>query len=149
MIIFSAWNRAACSGRPSKGSKDKAPLYPHYGSGVGKFTRVLVLLRFLWMVSSWPLPYGVGERGAVESSWAPARPDGAPTFSFGEHQNTNNQTSTIGSVPRSWLSAIFLILLDKKSRGWGGIRTHGTFRFSGFQDRRIRPLYHPSRLLRL
>ena len=34
-------------------------------------------------------------------------------------------------------------------RGWGhggggGIRTHGTFRLSGFQDRRNRPLYHPS-----
>lgn len=28
--------------------------------------------------------------------------------------------------------------------GGGGIRTHGTFRFSGFQDRRNRPLYHPS-----
>ncbi len=28
--------------------------------------------------------------------------------------------------------------------GGGGIRTHGTFRLSGFQDRRNRPLYHPS-----
>ena len=28
--------------------------------------------------------------------------------------------------------------------GGGGIRTHGTLRPSGFQDRRNRPLYHPS-----
>ena len=28
--------------------------------------------------------------------------------------------------------------------GGGGIRTHGTLRLSGFQDRRIRPLCHPS-----
>ncbi len=28
--------------------------------------------------------------------------------------------------------------------GEGGIRTHGTFRLSGFQDRRNRPLYHLS-----
>ncbi len=30
--------------------------------------------------------------------------------------------------------------------GWGGIRTPGTFRYSGFQDRRNRPLCHPSRI---
>ena len=28
--------------------------------------------------------------------------------------------------------------------GGGGIRTPGSFRFNGFQDRRIRPLCHPS-----
>ena len=33
--------------------------------------------------------------------------------------------------------------------GGGGIRTHGTLRLSGFQDRRNRPLCHPSLLLSL
>ena len=28
--------------------------------------------------------------------------------------------------------------------GWGGIRTHGTLRYSSFQDYRLRPLGHPS-----
>ena len=32
-------------------------------------------------------------------------------------------------------------------RGGGGIRTHGPLRVSGFQDRRNRPLCHPSMLL--
>ena len=36
------------------------------------------------------------------------------------------------------------LALSKKNGGGGGIRTHGTFRLSGFQDRRNRPLYHPS-----
>ena len=31
-----------------------------------------------------------------------------------------------------------------KNGGGGGIRTHGPFRVSGFQDRRDRPLCHPS-----
>ena len=31
------------------------------------------------------------------------------------------------------------------SGGGGGIRTHGAFRLSSFQDWRNRPLYHPSR----
>ena len=31
-----------------------------------------------------------------------------------------------------------------KNGGGGGIRTHGTFRLSSFQDWRNRPLYHPS-----
>jgi len=30
------------------------------------------------------------------------------------------------------------------SSGWGGIRTPGTLPYSGFQDRRLRPLGHPS-----
>lgn len=34
--------------------------------------------------------------------------------------------------------------MEAKNGGGGGIRTHGTFRLSGFQDRRNRPLYHPS-----
>jgi hypothetical protein len=32
----------------------------------------------------------------------------------------------------------------KETSGWGGIRTPGTLRYSGFQDRRNRPLCHPS-----
>ena len=34
----------------------------------------------------------------------------------------------------------------KPDGGGGGIRTHGRFPDSGFQDRRNRPLYHPSKL---
>ena len=37
--------------------------------------------------------------------------------------------------------------LYPKSGGGGGIRTRGTFPFSGFQDRCNKPLYHPSKLL--
>lgn len=33
---------------------------------------------------------------------------------------------------------------EAKHGGGGGIRTHGTFRLSSFQDWRNRPLYHPS-----
>ena len=33
----------------------------------------------------------------------------------------------------------------QKSGGGVGIRTLGTFTFNGFQDRRFRPLSHPSR----
>ena len=33
---------------------------------------------------------------------------------------------------------------EAKNGGGGGIRTHGTFRLSSFQDWRNRPLYHPS-----
>ena len=33
---------------------------------------------------------------------------------------------------------------DWGESGGGGIRTHGTFRLSSFQDWRNRPLYHPS-----
>ena len=36
---------------------------------------------------------------------------------------------------------------EAKNGGGGGIRTHGTLRPSGFQDRRNRPLYHPSKEL--
>jgi hypothetical protein len=40
----------------------------------------------------------------------------------------------------------FLVLLEQvpKSGGGGEIRTHETFRPSGFQDRRDQPLCHPS-----
>lgn len=31
--------------------------------------------------------------------------------------------------------------------GGGGIRTHGTFRYTGFRDRHFRPLSHPSEKL--
>ena len=34
--------------------------------------------------------------------------------------------------------------IDVGNGGGGGIRTHGALRLSGFQDRRIRPLCHPS-----
>ncbi len=34
--------------------------------------------------------------------------------------------------------------LGRGDGGGGGIRTHGTFRLSSFQDWRNRPLYHPS-----
>ncbi len=34
--------------------------------------------------------------------------------------------------------------IPKEDGGGGGIRTHGTFRLSSFQDWRNRPLYHPS-----
>ena len=37
--------------------------------------------------------------------------------------------------------------LYPKSGGGGGIRTRGTFPFSGFQDRCNKPLYHPSNSL--
>ena len=65
-------------------------------------------------------------------------------------QNANQQ-SNISKMPVCTVCIVGISVqvtsapLCKKSRGWGGIRTHGTFRFSGFQDRRIRPLYHPSR----
>lgn len=36
--------------------------------------------------------------------------------------------------------------LIENGRG-GGIRTHGTFPFDGFQDRWFRPLTHPSIIL--
>ncbi len=35
--------------------------------------------------------------------------------------------------------------LNSPQCGWGGIRTPGTLRYSGFQDRRNRPLCHPSK----
>ncbi len=35
---------------------------------------------------------------------------------------------------------------QKESGGGGGIRTHGTLRFSSFQDCRDRPLCHPSEI---
>jgi len=35
--------------------------------------------------------------------------------------------------------------LNFRTGGGGGIRTHGALRLSGFQDRRNRPLYHPSK----
>ncbi len=43
---------------------------------------------------------------------------------------------------RDWLR--FNDALSSQSLGEGGIRTHGTFPFSGFQDRRNRPLCHLS-----
>ncbi len=36
---------------------------------------------------------------------------------------------------------------NQQDGGGGGIRTHGTFRLSSFQDWRNRPLYHPSGVL--
>ena len=35
-------------------------------------------------------------------------------------------------------------ILSVKSGGEGGIRTHGTLQYSGFRDRRFRPLSHLS-----
>ena len=34
-----------------------------------------------------------------------------------------------------------------RSGGWGGIRTHEPLRVGGFQDRCLKPLGHPSKLL--
>jgi hypothetical protein len=38
----------------------------------------------------------------------------------------------------------FKAKLDLEAGGWGGIRTHGSSRFGGFQDRYHKPLGHPS-----
>ena len=55
------------------------------------------------------------------------------------------------SNPRSPLGADVLIptYQGNLSNGGGGIRTPGTFRYSGFQDRHLKPLGHSSGCLKL
>jgi hypothetical protein len=152
MIIFGSWNHAGCSVWPSKGPKDKSPLCLHSASAFGKFSRAFVLLRFSGRSAGGRtrlVLVNKVNRNFLSLLPAPTALRHFPSWSTKTPITKRLQSTPIGRVPRTWLSGILLIPLGKKSRGWGGIRTHGTFRFSGFQDRRIRPLYHPSRLLRL
>src|SRR3990167_5351429 len=49
------------------------------------------------------------------------------------------------NAPRQLLT----IFLKVQIGGEGGIRTHGTLRHNGFQDRRLQPLSHLSNILRI
>jgi hypothetical protein len=51
---------------------------------------------------------------------------------------------TLGSHRETIRSPINPLNVRDLNGGGGGIRTHGTFRLSSFQDWRNRPLYHPS-----
>ena len=73
--------------------------------------------------------------GRLASARGAFKPD--PPEKFSSRPRTLKGTSTLAC--HSWLPTG-----EAKNGGGGGIRTHGTFRLSSFQDWRNRPLYHPS-----
>ena len=79
---------------------------------------------------------------AAATGQAPASALQNPTYSSSEMRRNASQATakkrenprkTEGSAPD-----------DDSKGGWGGIRTPGTLRYDGFQDRCLRPLGHPS-----
>ncbi len=70
--------------------------------------------------------------------------DGSPTNGgvTGRNPATQTKQQTAQMPMNSTIAA--LTAQQSIAGGGGGIRTHGTFRLSSFQDWRNRPLYHPS-----
>lgn len=53
--------------------------------------------------------------------------------------------TNVGTKNSVFVKLLILMIFLTKNGGGPGIRTPGTFRFNGFQDRRIRPLCHFSK----
>ena len=71
-------------------------------------------------------------------------PDGSPTKgSVTGHDPAKQTKQQTAQMPMNSTIAA-QTALESIDGGGGGIRTHGTFRLSSFQDWRNRPLYHPS-----
>jgi hypothetical protein len=67
-----------------------------------------------------------------------------------QRRETQVENDTVENRAGAKLHLLFLLsqlvhLPQNEERGGGEIRTHETFRPSGFQDRRNQPLCHPSR----
>ena len=70
--------------------------------------------------------------------WAECETSSQPPFEF-------VASSSADIAARVW-AVLYLIAIGLLHRigGRGGIRTHGTFRFAGFQDQSLQPLGHSS-----
>lgn len=70
--------------------------------------------------------------------------DSASPHPFGAALRAVCVSRTAASIRTAFSSHRFSSASTSSTGGGGGIRTHGDLRHSGFQDRRIRPLCHPS-----